>query len=89
MKKTEIINSIVCGDSLDTLRKMPSSFVDCIVTSPPYYGQRDYAVDGQLGGEDTPFSCATEMDCGAETVLNKGTAYERVRKAKAVEVSFK
>lgn len=61
MKKTEIINSIVCGDSLDTLRKMPSSFVDCIVTSPPYYGQRDYAVDGQLGGEDTPIEYVMKL----------------------------
>ena len=28
--------------------------VDCIVTSPPFYGQRDYEVDGQLGLEDNP-----------------------------------
>jgi len=28
--------------------------VDCIVTSPPYYGQRDYGIDGQLGLEDHP-----------------------------------
>lgn len=28
--------------------------VDCIVTSPPFYGQRDYGVDGQIGLEETP-----------------------------------
>ena len=28
--------------------------VDCIVTSPPYYGQRDYDIDGQIGLEDHP-----------------------------------
>ena len=27
---------------------------DCIVTSPPFYGQRDYGVDGQIGLEDDP-----------------------------------
>lgn len=54
MKNTELLNSIICGDSLHTLRKIPSATIDCIVTSPPYYGQRDYAVDGQLGGETTP-----------------------------------
>jgi len=54
MKETEFTNSILCGDSLNTLKNIPSAAVDCIVTSPPYYGQRDYAVDGQLGGEDTP-----------------------------------
>lgn len=54
MIKTEVINSILCGDALSALKKIPPSTVDCIVTSPPYYGQRDYAVYGQLGGEDTP-----------------------------------
>ncbi|MFI3189569.1 DNA methylase [Crenothrix sp. D3] len=54
MNKNEFINSILCGDSLQSLKKFPSASVDCIVTSPPYYGQRDYAMNEQLGGEDTP-----------------------------------
>jgi len=33
---------------------MPNEFVNCIVTSPPYWGLRDYGVDGQLGLEDSP-----------------------------------
>lgn len=61
MKKNDLINSIICGDSLNSLRKIPSSSMDCIVTSPPYYGQRDYAVDGQLGGEDTPSEYVTKL----------------------------
>lgn len=32
---------------------MPGDFVDCIVTSPPYWGLRNYGVDGQLGDEST------------------------------------
>lgn len=61
MNSTTLSNTVICGDSLSTLREFPSSFVDCIVTSPPYYGQRDYAVDGQLGGEDTPSQYVTKL----------------------------
>lgn len=40
-----------CGDALAVLRSMPDESVDCIVTSPPYWGLRNYGVDGQLGLE--------------------------------------
>lgn len=42
---------ILCGDALECLRGMESESVDCIVTSPPYWGLRDYGVDGQIGLE--------------------------------------
>jgi DNA modification methylase len=42
------------GDALDVLRGMPDNSVNCCVTSPPYYGLRDYGVDGQIGLEETP-----------------------------------
>ncbi len=42
------------GDALDAARSMRPGSVDCIVTSPPYYDQRDYGEDGQYGLEDTP-----------------------------------
>jgi DNA modification methylase len=42
------------GDTLEVLRSLPGESVDCIVTSPPYYGLRDYGVDGQYGHEATP-----------------------------------
>lgn len=54
MKEDELFNSIYCGDSMSILKTITPATIDCIVTSPPYYGQRDYAVSGQLGGEDTP-----------------------------------
>src|SRR4051794_40959068 len=44
---------IVIGDALEQLGKLPSDSVDCCVTSPPYWGLRDYGVDGQLGLERT------------------------------------
>jgi site-specific DNA-methyltransferase (adenine-specific) len=45
-------NQILTGDAAQTLRQLPESSIDCVVTSPPYYGLRDYAADGQLGLED-------------------------------------
>jgi DNA modification methylase len=44
---------IIIGDALTELRKLPSNSVDCCVTSPPYWGLRDYGVAGQLGLEPT------------------------------------
>ena len=42
------------GDALDLARQLPTGSVDCIVTSPPYYGLRDYGADGQYGLEPSP-----------------------------------
>lgn len=44
---------IQIGDCLDVLAQMPSDSVDCVVTSPPYWGLRDYGVSGQMGLEPT------------------------------------
>ena len=45
---------ILQGDCLDQLKTMPDESVDCCITSPPYYGLRDYGIDGQIGLEPTP-----------------------------------
>jgi DNA modification methylase len=42
------------GDALDMLRAMPDASVNCVVTSPPYYGLRDYGEPGQYGLEESP-----------------------------------
>jgi DNA modification methylase len=44
---------ILTGDCREVMRAMPAESVDCIVTSPPYWGLRDYGVAGQLGLEPT------------------------------------
>lgn len=49
-----LIDRVHCADALDFLRRLPSNFVNCIVTSPPYFGLRDYGIAGQIGLEDTP-----------------------------------
>lgn len=48
------VNTIHNMDALRFLQSLPASFVDCIVTSPPYFGLRDYGVDGQMGLEKSP-----------------------------------
>ena len=45
---------IFTGDCLQVLSLLPSGSVNTCVTSPPYFGLRDYGVDGQIGLEDTP-----------------------------------
>jgi DNA modification methylase len=45
---------IIEGDALTELRLLPDESVHCCVTSPPYFGLRDYGVAGQIGLEDTP-----------------------------------
>lgn len=47
-------NHILCAEVLAYLRLLPDECVHCVVTSPPYFGLRDYGVDGQIGMEDTP-----------------------------------
>lgn len=45
---------ILEGNVLETLKDVPPCSVQCVVTSPPYYGLRDYGVEGQIGLEETP-----------------------------------
>ena len=51
---SEITNTILCGDALSELKKIPDECVDMCCTSPPYWNLRDYGVDGQIGMEETP-----------------------------------
>jgi DNA modification methylase len=45
---------VIEGDCREVLAALPDESVQCCVTSPPYFGLRDYGVDGQLGLEPTP-----------------------------------
>ena len=45
---------IIPGDCVAGLRTLPDASVHCCVTSPPYWGLRDYGHDGQIGLEETP-----------------------------------
>ena len=58
------------GDAIEVLKTMPDQCINTCVTSPPYWGLRDYGVDGQLGLEPTP----------AEYVANLVEAFREVRR---------
>jgi DNA modification methylase len=54
VRMTEWLDRCHFGDCLETLRRMPSGIVNTCVTSPPYFGLRDYGHAGQIGLEPTP-----------------------------------
>jgi len=44
-------SKIICGDALKELKKLPAGIVQTIITSPPYFGLRDFQIKGQIGWE--------------------------------------
>lgn len=52
---------IINADCREALRSLPDQSVHCCVTSPPYFGLRDYGVDGQIGLEPTPEAFVAEI----------------------------
>jgi DNA modification methylase len=52
---------LILGDCLKEMAKLDEQCVQCCVTSPPYWGLRDYGVDGQLGMESTPDEYTARM----------------------------
>lgn len=48
----DFLNKIILQDCLSGIKQIPDGVVDCSITSPPYWGLRDYGVEGQLGNED-------------------------------------
>jgi len=53
--------NILIGDCRNLLREMPEKSVHTCVTSPPYFGLRDYGMDDQIGLEQTPEAFVAEM----------------------------
>ncbi len=45
------LNKVYLGDSLETIKTFPDESIDCVVTSPPYYGLRDYGTGEWIGGD--------------------------------------
>lgn len=52
---------ILQGDCREVLRTLPDESVHCVVTSPPYWGLRDYGVDGQIGSEESFWDFLDDM----------------------------
>jgi len=63
-------NKIHCGDALEILKKMPDDFVDCIITSPPYWGLRDYGQETRKIW-DGDVNCEHDWNSTTYTIGNK------------------
>lgn len=89
---------IINDDCIETLLDMPDEFVDCCVTSPPYWGLRDYGVVGQIGLEKTIEIYIQNMDIVFREVkrvlkpqgtlwLNLGDSYYNYRPGKGQKIN--
>lgn len=87
------------GDSRDVLPTLESEIVQTCVTSPPYFGLRNYGVDGQIGLEPTPAEFVAEMvkvfgevrrvmRTDATAWMNLGDSYASFRDSKCVPQSL-
>ena len=65
------VNTILQGDVIERLQDIEDNTIQCVVTSPPYWGLRDYGEDEQLGLEETP----------EEYVENMVKVFREVRRA--------
>jgi DNA modification methylase len=85
---------ILIGDVRTRMSQIPNGSVQCVVTSPPYWGLRDYGCDGQIGLEQTPQEYVAEMVSVFREVwrvladdgvlwLNIGDSYASFRDGKA------
>jgi len=79
-------DQIICGDSYQLLGDLPSGSIDLVITSPPYYQQRDYG--GGVGNEATPEAyiqalmmifeaCVRVIKPTGSIVWNLGDKYEK------------
>jgi hypothetical protein len=78
---------LILGDVREVYKQIPDHSIDCVITSPPYYRQRDYGVEGQIGQESSPEEYAKEtanvfrllwdkLKITATVFLNVGYKYE-------------
>ena len=65
------VNTILQGDVMERLKDIEDNTIQCVVTSPPYWGLRDYGEEDQLGLEETP----------EEYVENMVKVFREVRRA--------
>lgn len=93
-------NKIYQGDCLELLRLIPDNSIDSCITSPPYYGLRDYGMNGQLGLEETPESFVQKLvDVFREVRrvlkptgtcwINIGDSYAQVAKTRTSEQAIR
>lgn len=59
--RERLTSAVLMGDAMEKLKEIPDESIQCCVTSPPYWGLRDYGVEGQIGQEKTPEEYVAKM----------------------------
>lgn len=91
---------MLVGDNRDRLKELPDGLVQCVVTSPPYWGLRDYGQDNQIGLESTPAEFVEQLCLVFDEIwrvladdgtlwLNLGDTYAAFRDSKAIPDSLR
>lgn len=91
---------VIVGDSRETLKTLPDKFVQCVVTSPPYWGLRDYGEGDQIGLEQSPSEFIEQLCLVFDEVwrvlkddgtiwVNLGDSYAAMRDSKATPDSLR
>ncbi|MBA7569189.1 hypothetical protein ES708_10927 [subsurface metagenome] len=52
VKRISSLTNLIIGDSRKVLSEIPDNTFQCCITSPPYWGLRDYGIEGQIGAEN-------------------------------------
>lgn len=81
-----LLDEIYQGDVIDILKTIPDNFVHCVVTSPPYWAQRDYGVPPRIWGDtdcDHEFGDPIKVVKGGPQGSSKDTAGRSANKARA------
>ena len=73
------MSEILVGNAVEVLKEIPADSVDMCVTSPPYYGLRDYGEKGQYGIERKPQEYIDHLtsDCGKRQGIKRQTCKNR------------
>ena len=91
-KIDQFVNKIICGDSLELIRQIPDKSINLIITSPPYFKQRDYGgFNKEIGNEKTVeeyvdnllklfHECVRVIKNDGSIVFNIGDKYEKSKR---------
>jgi len=60
---SDFVNKVICGDCLEVMKQIPDECIDMAITSPPYWGLRDYGIEQIFGGDK---DCKHEWRCVAK-----------------------
>jgi len=72
------INQVICGDCLEVLRAMPDESVNCCITSPPYWGLRDYGTAKWVGGDENCDHIETLNKHGGQRANRNQNGYKKL-----------